>query len=391
MSLRVGLVSLLTLAQLSAQFGVGSALAGARVRFNSPVSVIPSCSCYEPTVTVDPKGRVFVTDGRGDEVAVSTNDGRTYRHYPAPPVPPGGLLLGDAIVQTDRRGRLVYSVLVGTGIQIAVSSTAGRTWDWNTFVGFPGVTAPLADRQWIGFGPHDAVYALWRTYGFVYWSATSSDGGRTFGPPEPFLPGEAIFSIGPPVLDGSEAVYVPVTLGLSPPQSVAVAVSPGGVSTTSFTLHTVARDDGVDYFPIAAVDRAGRVEVAWRGTVTGSRVVRVSRSANQGQSWARPMVWSGRDSVTSSPWINVRGSRVDVLWFGVTDGGPSTRLVLTRGSPNGSRMRQVVVSPFIAGSNGNTDFAHFALLRDGRVVAVWALDATAGVYLATEARDTHKP
>jgi hypothetical protein len=343
-------------------------------------------------VTVDPKGRVFVTDGRGDAIAVSTNRGSTFRRYPAPPVPAGGYLLGDAIVQTDRRGRLVYSVLVGTGIQIAVSSTAGRTWDWNTFVGLPGATAPLADRQWLGFGPRDAVYALWRTFGGVYWSATSSDGGRTFGPPEPFLPGEAIFSTGPPVVDGSDRVYVPVTLGLNPvPQSVTVAVSPSGVSTTSFTLHTVARDDGVDYFPIAAVDRAGRVEVAWRGTVNGTRVVRVSRSPDQGQSWARPKVWSGRDSVTSSPWIEVRGSRVDVLWFGLREGGPSTRLILTRGSPEGSRMQQAVVTPLIAGSNGNTDFAHFALLPDGRVVAVWALDQTAGVFLATEARGPRKP
>lgn len=211
----------------------------------------------------------------------------------------------------------------------------------------------------------------------MYWTATSTDGGRTFAAPEPFLPGEDISSIGPPVLDGAAHVYVPVILGESVlGESVAVAVSPGGVATDSFTLQTVDdRATPSDFFPVAAVDRGGHVTVAWRGSEGNTRVVRFSESFNRGRSWTKVATWSGAP-VATSPWVLIRNGRVDVLWYQVTAAGKESRLELTRRRAGTSALQTAVVAPTIAADSStsgesNTDYANFDLLPDGRAVVVW--------------------
>jgi hypothetical protein len=284
----------------------------------------------------------------------------------------------DAIVQVDPRGRLVYSTLADTGIQVAISSDAAKSWESNTIIR----TAVHADRQWLGFGPKDTVYAIWhsgRSLAFVglpfvegtppaFFTATSSDGGRTFGPPQPFLPGTEIFSAGPPVVDGAGRVYVPFLTGyytgsvVGP--AVGVAVSPGGVPTT-FVEHRVAASPCFCGFPIAAVDARGTTAVAFTGFAGGhteasdTRAL-VSRSTDHGRSWSRPRRWSD-EQIHLAPWIELRGGRADVLWYG-------DDLMLTRGAPDGSGLHRTRV----AFASPQTDFPHLAYLRDGRIIAVFS-------------------
>jgi hypothetical protein len=352
------------------------------IRFGWPTEVFRGnypC-CYEPSIAVDRLGRVFVTDAAGDAIAVSEDGGAHFKKRPAPPELVGqapaepvlSSLRGqrcvcDAIVQVDPHGRLVYSTLGETGVQVAVSSDAGRSWSSNILIG-----TPSPDRQWIGFGPKNIVYAIWHSGAITtppaYFTATSSDGGRTFGPPQPFLPGTEIFSVGPPVVDGQGRVYVPLltgyyTGGVVGP-AAAVAVSPGGGAPT-FVAHKVAANPCFCGFPIAAVDPRGTVAVAFTGFAGGrteasyTRAL-VSGSTDHGLTWARPRAWS-TDQVTSSPWINLRGGRSDLVWYG------RGKLILTRGRRGVSSLQQGVV----AYSSPQTDFAHFAYLPDGRVIAVF--------------------
>jgi hypothetical protein len=74
------------------QMGLGGpawAAAAARpaIRFGDPVIAIPSSWSYEPSVAVDRKGRIFVTDVLGDTIAVSTNGGADFSELAGPPGP----------------------------------------------------------------------------------------------------------------------------------------------------------------------------------------------------------------------------------------------------------------------------------------------------------------
>src|SRR5713101_134156 len=77
---------------------------------------------------------------------------------------------------------------------------------------------------------------------------------------------------------------------------------------------------------------------------------------------------------TTSPWITLNGDRTDVLDFVLTGPGHAGRLVLTRGRFDGSSQQSAVVFSTLD-ADPHTDYAHFALLEDGRVVAVWGSGA----------------
>jgi hypothetical protein len=379
------------------------------VRFGHPRVVMscPASGCYEPSVAVDRKGRVFVTEWSGDVIGVSTNGGSaSFSRVPAPPrsTPRVDRDGANATVQVDPRDRLVYSrAIAGLGIQVAVSSTGARTWDSNTII----ASQVLAIRPWLGFAPNGTVYALWHTWtgppypccGFSegnhgsYWLASSPDGGRMFGAPQPFLPGSDIFSTGPPIVDASGRAYVPVILGFQTrewgmpepwpapgSQTIALAVSPHPTGPASFALHHVAEETAADFFPIAALDSSGRIEVAWRGTDSGVHSVLVSESADRGQTWSQPQLWSEGSEATASPWISLRRGRVDVLWYAVRQRDRESSLMLSRGGADGWIREQSVVDASVMGQPGglaaNTDYANLALLPDGRVIAVfidWAV------------------
>jgi hypothetical protein len=391
----------ISLVAMTASLGAlgAPAEAGGAFRFGAPTRVFSRnlWCCFEPSVAVDRSGRVFITDAAGDGIAVSSDEGA---HFTQRRVPPelvaqspleevrapmrGQRCVCDAIVQIDPRGRLVYSTLADTGIQVAVSSDAAKSWDSNTIIR----TALHPDRQWIGFGPKDAVYVIWHSGVFVsqvgigtpaaFFTSTSLDGGRTFGPPQPFLPGTDIFSVGPPVVDGAGRVYVPVMMnfwtGDVVEGALAVAVSPGGVGTASFVAHKVTTEMCFCGFPIAAVDTRSTVAVAYSfGQTAASLQTRVSRSTDHGRSWSPPRAWSDRP-VNTSPWIEFRGGRADVLWYGGGD------VMLTRGAPNGSGLHRTLVAAW--GGPPRTHFAHFAYLRDGRLIAVFS--SVISVYASTE-------
>ena len=113
--------------------------------------------------------------------------------------------------------------------------------------------------------------------------------------------------------------------------------------------------------------------------------MRVSMSKDHGRTWSAPRNWSGSASTASSPWVGFRDDRnVDVLWYqGLA--APVT-LVLSRGPADGyptQRAVVAVVQPMGGRSAGNTDYAHFARLRDGRVIAVWC---ESSVFASVEAR-----
>jgi hypothetical protein len=391
------------------------------IRFTKPVVALDHCGsgastlgvpgssasfCYEPTVAVDRRGRIFVTDAYGDAIAVSSDGGRHFVRKPPPPPPAGdAVITGDAIVQIDPRGRLVFSNIFATGIQVAVSSTGGRSWDSNVLVGIgPATYAPVPDRQWVGFGARGEIYVVWRDpLTPAVWSATSRDGGRTFGDPAPFLlessaptvlgplwPGVGtadVLTMGPPVTDRDGVVYIPLILGdlVVGPYATAVAVSRSGVDAGTFVVNVVSADAG-DFFPVAAVAPNGRVAIAWREYSRFGHVTGVSYSDDHGLNWSRPAVWGSDRDATSSPWIGFRGAgQLDVLSFGVVYPAAEAEMVLARGSAGRLRQRTVVTNVRSNSTTGrseaNTDYAHFARMPDGRLITVWCDTA---VYVAIE-------
>jgi len=352
---------------------------------------LSSATCYEPSVAVDRRNRIFVTDAFGDAIAVSSDGGGSYEVRAAPPAPIGdAVLLGDAIVQIDPRGRLVFSNIYASGVQVAISSTGGRTWDSNVLVGVGPVSlAPMPDRQWVAFGPHGAVYVFWNSGAGVS-SAASSDGGRSFSAPAPFVPTTKTFDMGQPVVDAAGRVFVPLILdaGYGQPYAAAVAVSSSGVAPGSFAVRVVATETS-DFFPMLAVSRGGRVAFAWRGTVGSAHVLHVSSSSDHARSWTVPATWSRGYDVTSSPWLSFRDERsVDVAWFGVIYPHAGARLFVSRGPAGGGPRLRAAVTDVGANSptgrsEANTDYAHYARLRDGRIVIAWC---DTSVYAAAETK-----
>jgi hypothetical protein len=369
--------------------------------------VVPKCptGCYEPSIVVDGAGRIVVVDGEGQHLAVSESDGRNFTDLGPVPLPPGapsGLVGADSVVEVAPWGELFYvTPLTGPSaplisMQVASSSTGGRSWDTNILVSLAGPGHnPVAgtDRPWLGFGQDGrTVYLSYNEVATGEWISRSNDRGATFGP---FFPagqqgGASIgaTSAGPAVADSRGTVFLPFAGAIEP------ATLPADVAAQSVDLHlfvSSSSDGGqtftpvdvapaVEGFPVLTLGPSDALYLA-HGDGTGAEVLQIS--TDHGMTWTKPVAFS-QGKTTEGPWISTTADGLDAAYFVVT--GSTFALYVTHLAINGTTVtvdHTEAVATGIASNRGNgiplagssntpqTDFPTIVSEPNGRMDSVW--------------------
>lgn len=296
-------------------------------------------SCYEPTVAVDPAGRVFVT-GYSETLVRSLDRGTTFEDVGTPPIPeamPPEASTAENLVQVGPEGSLYFSALVAApdnrGIQVARSDDGGETWAVNEAISLPSHPTPggtQPDRQWLAFGPDDRVYLVYIAripLGTVL-VQSSQDRGQTWSDPvvvaTPDERGEAARdTTGRPVVDANGTVFVPFwgmnTQDPQRPWSAMVAVSTDG--GTSWQTHEALRSDSHENWPMLASDARGRLHLA----VDTEQGLVVTTSADAAETWSKPVTWATEDPATA-PWIRATGGNLTVAYHLGDEGNVSAHV-----------------------------------------------------------------
>jgi hypothetical protein len=248
--------------------------------------------------------RIFNGGGADIGFATSTNNGATWTNGTLPGITvfDGGTFTAasDAGVAFDEAHNvwLISSLAIGTVTQVLTSRSAdGLHWD------NPVVVAHTidADKNWIAcdtspISPYFGhCYTEWDdpSTGLI-WMSTSKDGGLTWG--APLNTADLASGIGgQPLVQPNGTVIVPI-LGASDMLSFQ---SPDGGSSWSGTVtiasvsdHLVSGNLRTASLPVAAIDAAGTVYVAWQDCrfriSCGSNDIVLS-SSTDGITWAAPM------------------------------------------------------------------------------------------------------
>lgn len=371
-----------------------------RARFSVAVAALASCrpnantACWEPSVAALPDGTLAVTDFWGESVAVSRDGGRSFEAL-AGPAPPRGSPSGadrrDAILRADEEGVLYFAALVAEatpagapihGIQVARSDDAGASWSTNQLLASPaspGTLAHVPDRPWIVPGPKGTVLVSYTNAARQEaWVARSDDGGATFGAFRlaiPFVEHATASPAGPPAADAGTRVLVPYFAG--PPSAtsatsrVRIALSEdAGDTWRSVTVTDLdAETAGASYWPVAAVDGES-VRVAW--TSTSGRVL-VAASDDAGETWRAPSTWNlDGEPARVVPWIAQSRDRLVAAWYALegSDLGVTFAQAPWRAERDAVPERWRVAES-VNESFAPSEFAHAAVLADGRVAIVW--------------------
>jgi hypothetical protein len=254
----------------------------------------------EPSVAVDgqyvyvatPTGGPGVS---GDVLYRSIDGGATFSAHP---LGTGGS--GDSDVAVDGDGVVYVSDLFGApGKLLPVSTSLDHG---ETFVRTVGSAATGSfDRQWTAAEGHGHVVNVVHGNGFR--AFVSRDQAQTFTEHVVDINGDMP---GPPVFSPDKSiVYAPYDAGndLRLGRS-----SDGGDTWTSTHIATLGEDvlgfNTLD-FPVAAVDAAGTVYVAW---VTGNSLlttdpVWMAKSTDSGATWSTPVAVSAPTGSVVMPWI----------------------------------------------------------------------------------------
>lgn len=362
--------------------------------FGEPVDVGIACtfSCFEPTVAVDPSGRIFVSEGTGPGLAVSTDGGATFEAIGTPEIPgfAVGAIQADNMVQIGPDGSLYFSALlqdentlpVLLGIQVARSDDGGKTWPTNVVISTfedPATGTVMPDRQWLGFGQDGVVYLSYSQVPTGLYIHRSQDRAATWSAAIPVATAAergGIGQAGPPVVDSQGTVYLPNFVNTQPEvddasgRAVTVAVSEDDGAT--WTRQVAFRaPEGAGVFPMLTVDGQDTVHL-----VAGSgEGLRVTRSQDQGATWSQPVAWSTSDP-PAAPWIEVVGDDLTVSYFEARGqrvalhvassqldddpaAGPSHKVTLARDLPiAGTDLASLAVGPagpWIVWSDHDTD------------------------------------
>src|SRR5437588_1856598 len=351
----------------------GLAVGGAAAKsisFSVPSVSDPIHTFGEPTIGVDPSGRVFVSGptGTGTQRSAwegSVDGGRSFRVITPGPVPtayqsiedpPGG---GDTDLNFDRSGKQYFADLYALScLRVATTSDGGATVAQN-FLGCDG--SPGADRQWLAVydpppgTPHDSAYtgptplvyleynnltgpgpnsgAQWNksTDGLNYSNATSGVTPATEATYSPFGPdgypaidqqtGKVLQAAGFP--NGNGTYDLELNIG-TPDASGnltfldAPTAASGGGPNYGNLIHIADNLPGSPdtLFTVASMDRARNLFAAWslNTSAPGQRQVFVSASsaASGWRTWTKPVRVSDAstatgDAVNVFPWIKAGG------------------------------------------------------------------------------------
>lgn len=394
-----------------AEVNRSAAAATGTLGFTEPTVALDECTyhCKEPTVAVDPAGRVFVAEhlaengsgplpGSADGMGLvrSTDGGETFEALGAPPMPdsvPPQASQGDSLVQIGPDGSLYFSALVYWreaaavyGVQVARSDDGGATWAANTFV---AVTEDehratiQADRQWLGFGEDGTVYLSY-THAHVplgIFVQRSHDRGETWSQPSVVATNPERLrtrggQAGPPVADSQGTVHLPLgwnTLDPEEPKAVRVASSTDGGS--SWQHQEALRLGSSCNIPVLVVDDRDRLHLA----VDTCEAILVSTSADGGSSWSEPTEWA-RDPVVG-PWIATHEGRL-LLAYHQDEGDTVSLHVASRpldAEPGTGPTERVEIDDGLP--SAHTDFTHMATGPEGPWVS-WSDEGAGEIRLA---------
>jgi hypothetical protein len=173
--------------------------------FAAPVKLPGAAAGDEPRVVVAPDDRRYAIandDETGEAVVyVSADRGATWKRTPSTfPGQQGATI--DTEIAVTRTGRLVATELDDAGLTFITgySDDRGRTWKSST-----GTQLADIDRPWLAVGPDDPATHEPRVYLMFHnlasgvaqhnmFVSTSTDGGKSFGPPAPLtLPGSQAY------------------------------------------------------------------------------------------------------------------------------------------------------------------------------------------------------
>jgi hypothetical protein len=301
---------------LSALFLTTSALAGHATTptFGPPVKLPGSNGGSEPGINISSNGTIFVDAPTGtpghSALWRSLDGGATYKTVPfSSPWSrlPGG---GDSDVVTRGNDLWFLDLYLGSN-SVTISHDNGATWS----TGSPITTLPASDRQWIALGDPDPITGMDTLYALYAQTvvaasqvmvAKSVDGGLTWPLhyPAPAIDG-AHGSTGKLSAEGSNLAFAWEDGGV-----LSVARSADGAQTWQ-TTSVATGVTGV--IPGFAMD--GDV-MAVAFTTRGDFTVKVAVSTDRGVTFGTPVAVSQPLSTNIFAWVDVRGSKVAVTWYG---------------------------------------------------------------------------
>ena len=366
----------------SAAFLVAGATAkpGGQITFETPAPADPIHTWGEPSIGVDPLGRVFVSGPTGtgtqrSEWEGSVDGGHSFRVITPPPLPdavqstedpPGG---GDTDLNFDRSGRQYFADLYALAcLRVATTGDGGATVQ-ESLLGCDG--SPGADRQWLAVydpapgTPHDSAYlgptplvyleynnlvgpgpdggAQWNksTDGLTYTNATAGVTPATESTYSPFGPdgypqidqqtGKVLQAAGMRNGDGTYDLL----LNVGTPDANgdltfldAPTATSGGGPNYGGLIH-IADDlpgNPDTLFTVLSMDSARNLFAVWAidNDTPALRQVWVSASsaASGWRTWTKPVQVSDASTATGDainifPWIKAGGpGRADAVWYG---------------------------------------------------------------------------
>jgi hypothetical protein len=410
-----------TLLAAAAAASAGAAPPGPKFRV---VDVPQSAGATEPSLTVDSKGRIFVSaifglpgdvTAPGTPVWRSLDGGRTFTRHSTASAGPAATPLsgGDSALMTDKRDHLYATDLWVGNDSIAVSADHGDSW-----LGSPASHRMVGDRNWLAYGKKDdALYQIWNGVDGLYVARADLGtpagdlaalsfannyrvAGEVAGVPGSYTRANTAWPGGIAVDQREGAVFAT----WSDQDGIAVARSADKGATWTITHIPGTRvtgswnDTAWNYAPVA-VDARGDVFVAWSqvsGSVAspGGISTYLAVSRDDGRTWRRTRLRTRATSVF--PALAVLGAdRVAVSWIDAAE----------EGNPNGSadfadarwRLAYAEVKGLAAGhpstvsatvdglvhegtvfvgtqggNRGMGDFFSMAVAPDGRVVVAYS-------------------
>ncbi|MFN2543755.1 MAG: hypothetical protein ABR600_04165 [Actinomycetota bacterium] len=325
--------------------------------------------CGEPSMIVGPDNTVYVStprtllvccNSKSSPVWKSTDGGTTWSNpiFPSAPAAQANAFTGgDTQLAVDKRGVVYEGELWLGSDSMYISGDKGATWSWS-----PVSHDVLDDREWLVYAEkEDAIYGIYdaikglEVIKIPLTTPLGSDAARV-APIERLAVPEwndcpgilAGPCVGKPSQIPDEVNGVPVLAGLTSPgrpavdqrdgtvyfpfpyqvagKGIGIAVTTDGINFQYRYVTGAGRgsfgDTGND-FPVAAVDAAGNLYIAWSEKKGSDSTIYLSTSKDKGVTWSGPFAVSDGVSGTAIFPNIVAGApgRVAVSWFGSPDVG----------------------------------------------------------------------